>query len=35
VKGVCGLFMTQLLPFADPAALDAFRSYEKAIYDAL
>lgn len=34
-RGVCGLFMTQLLPFADPATLHAFRAYEKAIYDSL
>ncbi len=33
--GVCGLFMTQLLPFADPAALDAFHAYERAIYASL
>lgn len=34
-RGVCGLFMTQLLPFADPATLHAFRDYERAIYDSL
>lgn len=34
-RGVCGLFMTQLLPFADPATLDAFRAYERAVYDAI
>jgi methyl acetate hydrolase len=34
-RGVCGVFITQLLPFADPATLHAFRNYEKAIYDSL
>jgi CubicO group peptidase (beta-lactamase class C family) len=34
-RGVCGVFITQLLPFADPATLHAFRDYEKAIYDSL
>lgn len=31
-RGVCGVFVTSLLPFADPAALAAFTAYERAIY---
>ncbi len=34
-RGVCGVFMAQLLPFADPATLDAFRAYEAAVYNSL
>ena len=34
-RGVCGLFMAQLLPFADPATMHVFRAYERAIYDSL
>eukprot|EP01037_Dinobryon_pediforme_P010976 gene10976-11057_t len=34
-RDVCGLFMTQLLPFADPATLRAFRTYERAVHEAL
>lgn len=31
-RGVCGVFFAQLLPFADPATLVAFRAYEAAVY---
>jgi hypothetical protein len=34
-RDVCGLFMTQLLPFADPATLRAFGDYERAVYQEL
>jgi CubicO group peptidase (beta-lactamase class C family) len=30
-RGTCGVFLAQLLPFADPATLRAFRAYETAI----
>lgn len=31
-RGVCGVFVAQMLPFADPAILRAFRAYEAAVY---
>jgi CubicO group peptidase (beta-lactamase class C family) len=31
-RGVCGVFISQVLPFADAGAMDAFRAYERAIY---
>jgi methyl acetate hydrolase len=34
-RGVCGVFMAQLLPFADPATLRAFRAYEAGVYRAI
>ncbi len=34
-RGVCGLFMTQLLPFADPATLAAFQAFEAAINESI
>jgi len=30
-RGTCGVFLAQLLPFADPATLAAFRAYETAV----
>ena len=30
--GVAGVFLTQLLPFGDPAALEAFAAFERAVY---
>jgi CubicO group peptidase (beta-lactamase class C family) len=33
--GVGGVFMTQILPFADPAVLAAFAAFERAVYDLL
>jgi CubicO group peptidase (beta-lactamase class C family) len=30
-RGTCGVFLAQLLPFADPATLRAFRAYEMAV----
>ncbi|MDR3530354.1 MAG: serine hydrolase [Rhodopila sp.] len=35
VKKVAGVFMTQVLPFADPTVLDALDSFEKAVYDSI
>ena len=35
VKGVAGVILMQLLPFADPKALAIFDSFEKAVYAAL
>lgn len=32
VAGLGGVFMTQLLPFADPAALEAFAAFEAGVY---
>jgi methyl acetate hydrolase len=29
---VAGVFMTQILPFADPIVLDAFDAFERAVY---
>ena len=34
-RGVCGVFLTPLLPFADPGALSASRAFEAAVYSAL
>ena len=34
VAGLGGVFMTQLLPFADPAALGAFAAFETGVYAA-
>ncbi len=31
--GVGGVFMAQLLPFADPAVLDGFAAFERAVYE--
>ena len=31
-RGVCGLFMTQLMPFADAGAYAAFLAFERAVY---
>ena len=33
--GIGGVFMSQLLPFADPAALAAFTAFETAVYRTL
>jgi CubicO group peptidase (beta-lactamase class C family) len=32
---VAGVFMTQILPFADPIVLDAFERFERAVYEAV
>ena len=32
-RRVTGVFATQILPFADPAVLDVFAAYERAVYD--
>ena len=32
--GVAGVFLSQLLPFGDPAALEAFGAFERAVYSA-
>jgi CubicO group peptidase (beta-lactamase class C family) len=32
---VGGLFMTQVLPFADPAVLEAYKAFERVVYDEL
>jgi hypothetical protein len=32
---VAGVFMTQTLPFADKAVLDAFDAFERAVYQAI
>jgi methyl acetate hydrolase len=32
--GVAGVFLAQLLPFGDPAALEAFGAFERAVYSA-
>jgi CubicO group peptidase (beta-lactamase class C family) len=34
-QGVGGVILTQVLPFADPAILAAYRAFERAIYDEL
>lgn len=34
VRGVTGVFMTQILPFADPDVLDLCRQFEQAVYAA-
>jgi methyl acetate hydrolase len=34
-SGICGLFMTQVLPFCDKRVLTAHRSFERAVYAAL
>ena len=31
-RRVAGLFLTQILPFADPTALGVFERFERAIY---
>jgi methyl acetate hydrolase len=31
-RRVAGVFASQLLPFADPAVLDAFAAFERAVY---
>jgi methyl acetate hydrolase len=33
VSGVAGVFMTQILPFADRIVLDAFDAFERAVYE--
>jgi CubicO group peptidase (beta-lactamase class C family) len=33
--GVCGVFLTQILPFFDEKAIPLFRAYETAVYQAL
>ena len=35
VKGICGVFATQILPFADSKALPLFYAFETAIYESL
>jgi hypothetical protein len=35
VRGVGGLFLSQVMPFADPRVLAAYDAYEKAVYGAL
>jgi methyl acetate hydrolase len=35
VKGIAGVILMQLIPFADPKALTAFDGFEKALYAAL
>ena len=32
MRKVAGVFMTQILPFADPIALEAFEAFERAVY---
>ena len=32
VKGIAGVILTQLLPFADPKALSALDDFEKGVY---
>jgi CubicO group peptidase (beta-lactamase class C family) len=32
--GAAGVFLAQLLPFGDPAALEAFGAFERAVYSA-
>ena len=34
-KRVCGVFLSQLLPFYDPAAIDLFGKFETEVYRAL
>jgi CubicO group peptidase (beta-lactamase class C family) len=34
-RDVAGVFMSQILPFADPTALRAFADFERAVYDEL
>ena len=34
-RRVAGVVLTQILPFADPAVLDTFGQFERAIYDSL
>jgi methyl acetate hydrolase len=34
-RGVAGLILTQIFPFADPIVLDLFGQFERAIYDSL
>ena len=34
-RGVAGLIMTQILPFADPIVLEIFGQFERAVYDTL
>jgi len=34
-KGVAGVILMQLLPFADPKALALFNQFEKAVYASL
>jgi len=35
VKGIAGVILMQLLPFADPKALNVLDDFEKAVYAAL
>jgi len=35
IRQVAGVFMTQTLPFADPAVLQALGSFERAIYKSI
>ncbi len=32
---VAGVFMTQILPFADPIALEAFKRFERTVYEVI
>jgi CubicO group peptidase (beta-lactamase class C family) len=32
IHGVAGVFLTQILPFGDPAALRLFSRFERAVY---
>ena len=34
-RQVAGVFMSQLLPFADPTVLKAFAAFERGVYEAL
>jgi methyl acetate hydrolase len=34
-KQIAGVILTQILPFADPAVLDLFGQFERAVYDTL
>ena len=33
-RGAAGVFLSQFLPFGDPAALEAFGAFERAVYSA-
>jgi len=34
-SGICGVFMTQVLPFFDPETIDTFNQFEKLIYQSI
>jgi methyl acetate hydrolase len=34
-NGIGGAYLSQLLPFADPASLELFLEFETAVYDSL